>query len=84
MNKNLVVFHLSEAREQLQSMLEEITKDPEYDYGEYVVEMQHLYHHLNTAWNARDASDAEAEPISDELFNRRGDFPQDLPLMKVH
>jgi hypothetical protein len=84
MNKRLVSFHLSEVQEQLQEILEEISKDPDYDYGEYVVSMQHLYHHLNTAWNARDVLDEEAEPGSDELFKRWGQFPRDLlPLVDV-
>ena len=83
MNKNLVVFHLSEAHEELQRTLEEISEDSEYGQGDFLVAMQHLYHHLNTAWNARDVSDAVAEPGSNELFNRWGKFPQDVPLMRV-
>ena len=81
MNKRLITFHLTEAQEQLQEIVEEISKDPDYDYGEYFVDMQHLYHHLNTAWNARDISDEEAEPGSDELFKRWGQFPRDIPLL---
>jgi len=81
MNKRLVTFHLSEAQEQLRDMLEEMSKDPEYDYGEYFVHIQHLYHHVNTAWNARDVPDSEAEPGSDELFKRWGRFPRDLLLL---
>ena len=83
MNKRLVAFHLSEAVEQLQSMMDEIPRDNEYGYGEFLVEMQHVYYHLNTAWNAKDVSDAVAEPGSDELFNRWGQFPTDLPLMRI-
>jgi len=70
MNKKLVTFHLNEAHEQLRATLAEMSRDDDYGSGEFVVEMQHLYYHLNTAWNAREASDAEAEPGSDELFNR--------------
>ena len=83
MNKRLVAFHLAEAVEQLQSMLDEISRDNEYGYGEFLVEMQHVYYHLNTAWNARDISDAAAEPNSDELFNRWGSFPENFPLMRI-
>lgn len=83
LNKKLVAFHLSEAQEELQQMLSEISQDPEYGYGEFFVGMQHAYYHLNTAWNARDVSAAEAEPGSDELFNRWGSFPEDLPLMRI-
>lgn len=54
MNKKLVVFHLTEAVEQLQCMLGEISQDNEYGYGALLVEMQYVYYHLNTAWNAKD------------------------------
>jgi hypothetical protein len=79
MNKKLVVFHLTEAVEQLQSTLADISQHDEYAYGNFLVDMQHVYYHLNTGWNAKDAPDAVAEPGSDELFNRWGQFPTDLP-----
>jgi hypothetical protein len=83
MNKDLVGFHIREANEELQRTVDEISKDPEYGEGELLLAMQHIYHHLNTAWNARDASHAEADPGTDEQFNRWGQFPADLPLMEV-
>jgi hypothetical protein len=64
-------------------MLDEISRDNEYGYGEFLVEMQHVYYHLNTAWKARDISDAAAEPNSDELFSRWGSFPENFPLMRI-
>ena len=75
MNQNWISFHLSEALVQLQEIIDNVEADPEYDYGDYVVDMSHLYHHLNTAWNSRDASDDEVANHSDEDFYRWRTFP---------
>jgi hypothetical protein len=42
---------------------------------EFQVEMGHLYHHLNTAWNGREQTDAEFEKCRDEDFARFRKFP---------
>jgi hypothetical protein len=82
-NNRLVRFHLREAQEALQRAVEDMPTDAEYGEGDLFPAMQHIYHHLNTAWNARDASEAEAEPGTDEQFDRWGAFPQDFPLLRV-
>jgi hypothetical protein len=56
MNQELILFHLREAKEELGQTIDQIAADSSYDYGEFLVAMSHLYHHLNTAWNGRDAS----------------------------
>ena len=83
MNRDWVLFHLTEARDEIDKTLSEIRETPDYDYGEFWVAMQHLYHHANTAWNSRDASKAEVEQASDDDFNRWSQFPTDLPMMHV-
>lgn len=82
MNKDLIRFHLQEAYDDLRRTLQEISEEPTFGESDLFLGMQHVYHHLDTAWNVRDASAAEAEPGS-EQFNRWGAFPQDLPLLKV-
>jgi hypothetical protein len=42
--------------------------------------MEHLYHHLNTAWNARDESPEGVAATSEEDFQRWRQFPEDLYL----
>jgi hypothetical protein len=41
---------------------------------------QHLYHHPNTAWNAREESSERVTACSEEDFDRWRRFPQDLGL----
>jgi hypothetical protein len=75
MNREHVLFHLQEAEEELARTIKELRQSPEYDIGEYIVAMQHLYHHLNTAWNARDATSEQAEHVTDEDFKQWGRYP---------
>lgn len=81
MNRELVLHHLTEAHEALTRMLEEARADPEWGSGELVVEMPHLYHHINTAWNARESTNAVGQ-ASDTEFREWSAFPTDLPMFE--
>jgi hypothetical protein len=80
MNRQLVISNLREAAEELAGTIRELETTPDYGYGEFSVAMRHLYHHLNTAWNARDASAERAAMCSEEDFNAWRKFPEDLLL----
>jgi hypothetical protein len=77
MNRQLIGFHLKEALEELQRTIQELEGDPEYEYGDFVVAITHLYHHVNTAWNGREASPEQADRCSEEDFERWRRFPRD-------
>ena len=81
MNRDWILFHLGEAHDELARTIQEIRDDPDYDYGEFLVAMQHLYHHLNTAWNSREAAPDQVRNESDEDFGRWSQFRGDLPMM---
>jgi predicted transposase YbfD/YdcC len=80
MNKAYVLAHLKEAREAVDQLIADMQAEGDYDYGEFRVDMEHLYHHINTAWNARDASPESADACSQEDFDRWRKFPQDIEL----
>jgi len=82
-NRDWVIFHLTEARDEINKTIAEIQETPDYDDSEFWVAMQHLYHHANTAWNSRNASPADVQPITHENFNRWSRFPEDLPMMNA-
>ena len=81
MNRPWVLFHLNEARGAITQTIAAIEATPDYEWGQFSVEMAHLYHHLNTAWNAQNATDAEVERGGDDSFARWSSFPADLPMM---
>jgi hypothetical protein len=83
LNRSWVLFHLTEAVDALHQTIGDLSKDPDYSGVELAVDMQHIYHHLNTAWNSRDSNGSDVEPGSDELFNRWSQFPSDLDMMTL-
>ncbi len=80
MNKDHVLFHLREARAALDATIREIEGEANYDYPEFVVDMTHLFHHVNTAWNSRDASPERCERCFEEDFSAWRQFPKDLDM----
>ena len=81
MNRELVLHHLTEAHEALTRILEEAREDPEWGIGELFAEMPHLYHHINTAWNARESMNEVGE-APDMEFREWSAFPTDLPMFE--
>ena len=83
MNRNHVVFHLREAEAELVRAISEIESNREFGIGELVVAVQHLYHHVNTAWNGRNATEQQASNPTDAEFTEWSGFPRDLEMMKA-
>jgi hypothetical protein len=80
MNKALILFHLREGSEELTRTVLAVESDPEYDEAEFRIAMAHLYHHLNTAWNAREVDHQRAAELSDEDYHAWQQFPADLAI----
>lgn len=78
MNKEYMLYNLKEASEQLTEIIKNLEVNDNYDYGEYIVEMQHLYHHVNTAWNARESTKEESNQCIEEDFEKWRQFPKDI------
>jgi hypothetical protein len=81
MNREWVLFNLREAADELSRTISEIETTREYDHADLSVAMQHLYHHVNTAWNARDASAERVNACSEEDFNAWRQFPNDMEIV---
>jgi hypothetical protein len=76
MNLEYILYNLKEAKAELDKMIKKIEKDENYDSGEFVVAISHLYHHVNTAWNSRNASMNEVKECSDKNFKKWHKFPK--------
>ena len=81
MNRDAILFHLREAKEELDRTIIEIEKSKSYDVGEFVPAMSHLYHHLNTAWNGRDASAERHAKCAQNDFYTWRKFPTNEDLL---
>ncbi len=80
MNRDSILFHLGEAKEELDRTINEITRNSDYDAEEFQVAISHLYHHINTAWNGRDASAERHRECSQEDFEAWRKFPNESEL----
>ena len=80
MNRDWVLYNLREAQQEIEQTILEIEETPDYGFGEFVVAMGHAYHHLNTAWNARDEPETAVEACSEADFLRWRQFPVDLDM----
>lgn len=79
MNTRWVLFHLGEARRELDLLTKMIeTGAPAKE--EFEIALEHAYHHLNTAWNSRSISDDQAARHTDEDFVTWRQFPKELNL----
>jgi hypothetical protein len=81
MNRDFVLFNLREAQEEIEKTIRDLQTDPEYDEPEFLVAMMHVYHHVNTAWNARNSTREQTNVCSDDDFKRWRRCPTDTELL---
>jgi len=79
MNNRVILFHLEEAAEQLKATIEGLKTNQNFEKEAYQIEMSHLYHHLNTAWNGRDCTDQEH--LAGANFDKWRKFPNNSELL---
>ncbi len=77
-NWEIVSSNLAEAKEELDELV--AGKAPEGTTRDvwFQIALQHIYHHLNFAWNVRHESTEKYANLTDEDFERWGRFPEDL------
>ena len=77
-NWKIINSNISEARSQLQDIEKRIAKGNSLDEDELSIDLQHAYHHLNFAWNARYISTKRFANLTDEDFAKWGKYPIDI------
>jgi len=72
MNIAIVKFELSEALQHLQEFVEDLQQGriKEDDDAKLLVKLDHLFDHMNRAWNCRDMSWTEKDTLSHPEFMR--------------
>lgn len=83
MNLNNILLHLEEAKEELEKIISEIKNNTEYDEVEFYIRMQHLYNHINTAWNTRNIAKNRLNKISEKDFYELRKMPQDIDMSNL-
>lgn len=75
-SKSWIRFELQDAQEELTHIMDDLQNNSDYGAAEYQIAMAHLYHHINSAWNARHASMEDIE--SQEKYDEWEQFPKDI------
>lgn len=80
MNASYVLYHLKEAADEIRRLVEEDIHDPEFLEHQFVDAMRHVFHHVNTAYNARNVTEAEARECSESDYYLWRKFSEDLDM----
>jgi uncharacterized protein YfbU (UPF0304 family) len=78
MNRDYILYNLKEAKEALDKLIDDLENDAEYDNGNFIIDIQHIYHHINTSWNSRDSSAEQSIACSEKDFEKWRQFPVDI------
>ena len=77
MNTKILTSNISEALEELNRINSELATNL-LDEVSFQIKLQHVYHHLNIAWNARNITTELYRNMSDEDFEKWGSYPKDI------
>ena len=72
----LLIIQMQDAQESLSDLIQNMSETGKIDEVEFQIEIIHIYHHLNTAWNSRNR---DREP-TDGDFETEEKFPKDIDL----
>ena len=77
MNFTIVSSNIEEALEELQKIRDKVNSK-NMDEAELKIQLQHVYHHLNVAWNIRDVETERYRNITHEEFENWGEYPNEF------
>jgi hypothetical protein len=80
MNKQVIDFHLREALDEMQKILQDMNSS-EFSFEAFQVQMSHAYQHLNSAWNSRDCSMEEFARCDQAQFDSWRKMPSGEELL---
>ncbi len=83
MNWRIVDSNLREALEQLEEVHDRISKKDYPAEGELQILLEHVYHHLNCAWNIRRIKTKDYANLTDADFNKWSRFPKEIEAFKI-
>jgi hypothetical protein len=82
-NWKVVASNLAEAREEIEEFEALLAKRGRRSEVDLQLSLEHAYHHLNVAWNARRATMRQYRNLTDAQFNQWGRFPKGIAPYRV-
>jgi hypothetical protein len=73
-----ITSNLEDALEELKSLDSQLLSGEMPDEVELRIALQHIYHHINFAWNTRHISPDAYANLTRENFDLWGKFPEDI------
>jgi hypothetical protein len=73
-----ITGNIKDALKEMQKLDRQISSGDMPDEVEFQIAMQHIYHHLNFAWNIRHEPIENYVGMTKDQFNLWGKFPEDL------
>ena len=77
MNKKWIIQDLNEAAEQLNEIINKLGQD-DYSVTDFELDMQHMYSHLNTAYNTRNFTDEQIKNFTQQDYEKNRKTPSVL------
>jgi len=78
-NQTVILYNLEEAHEELGLIIRDLKRDADgYSEERLRRAMEHVMHHVNIAWNARDAADGALHDATEDELSAWSAYPADL------
>lgn len=78
LNWEIILSNLVEAREQIEEIEAKANGKMKPSEIELQIWIEHVYHHLNFAWNIRHKTTENYSKLSNSEFNEWSKFPKDI------
>jgi len=75
MNARFIASNLKEAEDELRGLITRLESGKQLSFEDYHVAMAHIYHHLNSAWNGRNATDEPAATMHRRRLSEVAEVP---------
>lgn len=79
MNNQFIMYNFQELQEEVEVVLKKVKSGITHE--EFYKSVQHMYHHLNIAWNARATEPAIVFDLDDPRMDLWKEFPKDIKLI---
>ncbi len=83
LNWQVILSNLAEAREELERIETGAKKGEKISEIELQIVLEHAYHHLNFAWNARHVPAKRYTHLTDEEFNLWSKYPKEIEEYRI-
>ena len=78
LNWRTISSDIAEAREELENLEQAVKSGELPSEAEFQTRLQHAYHHLNFAWNARHKTTKRYASLTDADFRAWDKYPKDI------